>query len=85
MGIDWLNRANSHKINLRPWLKNADEENEWKAEQVLAQRMGEKKVYITTGESLTAEEPGWFRIIFSQEEAVLREGLKRVFEAIGPR
>lgn len=55
----------------------------WEAEKAMVEKMFEKKVYVTEGKGLNAEKPGWFRIIFSQEEAVIREGLKRVFEAVG--
>ncbi|KAK5119765.1 hypothetical protein LTR85_007341 [Meristemomyces frigidus] len=55
----------------------------WEAEGLLVERMMERKVYVTDGKSFGAEEPGWFRVIFSQEEDVMREGLRRVFEAVG--
>ena len=54
-----------------------------KREKVLVDRMIEKKVFLTPGMDMFAEEPGFFRLVFSQEEDVVREGLRRVFEAIG--
>ncbi|GAB1738717.1 hypothetical protein NU219Hw_g3512t1 [Hortaea werneckii] len=54
-----------------------------KREKVLVDRMLEKKVFLTPGMDMFAEEPGFFRLVFSQEEDVVREGLRRVFEAIG--
>ncbi|KAI7212947.1 PLP-dependent transferase [Hortaea werneckii] len=54
-----------------------------KREKVLVDRMFEKKVFLTPGMDMFAEEPGFFRLVFSQEEDVVREGLRRVFEAIG--
>ncbi|KAK4950535.1 hypothetical protein LTR66_013948 [Elasticomyces elasticus] len=68
--------------DLRPYLKDTGKEG-CEAEQVLMQHFLDNKVSIVNGESMSAEEPGWFRIIFSQEEWLLREGLKRVFEVIG--
>ena len=56
---------------------------EWEREQALAQDMISNKMYITEGQALSAEEPGFFRIIFSQDERTLREGLKRLFVVIG--
>ncbi|RMX88152.1 hypothetical protein D0868_14866 [Hortaea werneckii] len=54
-----------------------------KREKVLVDRLFEKKVFLTPGMDMFAEEPGFFRLVFSQEEDVVREGLRRVFEAIG--
>ncbi|KAI7089158.1 PLP-dependent transferase [Hortaea werneckii] len=54
-----------------------------KREKLLVDRMMEKKVFLTPGMDMFAEEPGFFRLVFSQEEDVIREGLRRVFEAIG--
>ena len=67
-------------MDLRPFLPvspSASIEDRWKAEGELAKRMIDNKVYITPGESTFAEEPGWFRFIFSQDEGVIREGFKR--------
>ena len=56
---------------------------EWDREQALVQRMFKAKFYITEGQSLTAEEPGYFRIIFSQDERTIREGFGRLLAVIG--
>lgn len=40
-------------------------------------------VFVTDGQGLSAEEPGFFRVIFSQDEKVLEVGLKRLLKAIG--
>jgi len=53
------------------------------AEQALAKKLIDNKVFLTPGQDLSSEEPGWFRLIFSQEEHVLREGLDRLFKTIG--
>ena len=67
-------------IDLRPYLRQADGAGGaqiWVAEDTLTKRFLEKKVYITSGKDMSAEEPGWYRLIFSQEEIVVREGIKR--------
>lgn len=56
---------------------------EWQREEALVKRFKENKVFMTDGHGLKAEEPGFFRIIFSQEEMVIKVGLKRVGEVIG--
>ncbi|KAI7270793.1 PLP-dependent transferase [Hortaea werneckii] len=84
-------------VDLRSWLPPAasgseeggvgkgeeTEEGKKKREKVLVDRMMEKKVFLTPGMDMFAEEPGFFRLVFSQDEDVVREGLRRVFEAIG--
>lgn len=67
-------------IDLRPFLpisSDADLEVRWKAEDELAERMIAHKVYVNPGKGLFAEEPGWFRLIFSQDKIVIEEGIRR--------
>lgn len=52
-------------------------ENKWKSEDKLLNRFMANKVYVTNGKEMAAEEPGWFRVIYSQDERVIREGLRR--------
>lgn len=87
-GVEFHSAANAGFflwVSLRPWLEVEDGSEGWEAEKRLVRRMGERKVFVTDGAGMKAEEPGWFRLVFSQEEDVLREGLRRVFEAIGER
>lgn len=49
----------------------------------VAEKVVEMKVYINNEESLSADEPGWFRIVFTQEVDLITEGMRRVFEALG--
>lgn len=60
-----------------------DATSEWDRERALSAKMTLNKVYMTEGEGFKSEDPGWFRIIFSQDERVLKTGLKRVGEVIG--
>ncbi|KAI8680810.1 hypothetical protein LRP88_04414 [Fusarium phalaenopsidis] len=43
------------------------------------------KVYISSGKDFGSEQPGWFRIVFSQDEVQLRTGLERVATALRSR
>ncbi|KAF2104668.1 PLP-dependent transferase [Rhizodiscina lignyota] len=54
----------------------------WEAEEELMEMLRENGVFMTPGNHLSADEPGFFRIIFSQEESVLKEGMRRVGETI---
>lgn len=40
------------------------------------------KVFLADGIAFGAEEPGWFRIIFTQEAGYLDEGLRRIMAAV---
>lgn len=74
-------------VDLRPFLPphKPDYKSGWDREDALMQNLFKHKVFITNGKDLGAEEPGWFRVIFSQDEAVIREGLRRVGEVIGTK
>ena len=71
-------------MDLRTFLpQDAAFKNGWERERALSRKFVEHKVYLTEGEQLTAEEPGFFRLIFSQEEQTLRTGMKRMFLVLG--
>ena len=82
-GIQYRKGANAGFflwVDLRPFLSvpsNASTDERWKAEDELSRRLIENKVYITSGKDMSAEEAGWFRVIYSQHERVIREGLNR--------
>lgn len=42
------------------------------------------KVYISSGKDFGPEQPGWFRIVFSQDEVQLKTSLERVAAALRP-
>ena len=67
-------------IDLRPFL-STDPTTSLEARLVaqgdLVKRLLKNKIYITSGDDMSAEEPGWFRVIFSQDERVLKEGMRR--------
>ena len=46
------------------------------------QALVRKKVFLASGVQFGSEQPGWFRIVFSNPEDLLREGLRRVILAI---
>ncbi|KAL1652106.1 hypothetical protein SLS58_000231 [Diplodia intermedia] len=85
-GIPYDRRANAGFflwVDMRKWLPKVDEKGQtvkgWESERVLVRLLKAKKVILTAGEDQAAEEPGFFRFVFSQREHVLREGLQRVF------
>ncbi|KAJ4292727.1 hypothetical protein N0V90_009390 [Kalmusia sp. IMI 367209] len=75
----WINLGQKYLQNLgdaakgRPMEKITDE---------IFQRLMKKKVYLVLGDAAGAEQPGWFRMVFSQPPESVKEGLKRVMEAL---
>ncbi|KAG4254701.1 hypothetical protein BFJ72_g15139 [Fusarium proliferatum] len=49
---------------------------------VVAQRLLAQKVFLASGKDFGSEKKGWFRIVFSQDEANLNEGLERIVAAL---
>lgn len=50
------------------------------SEAIMARLMAEK-VFVANGEAFAGEEPGWFRVVFSQPRAYVEEGLGRMMKA----
>ncbi|KAI9654444.1 MAG: hypothetical protein M1831_005410 [Alyxoria varia] len=73
-------------INLQPYLPRETAgkpiDDGWQREAALSQQFIDNGVYLTEGQGLSSEAPGWFRVIFSQDERVIRAGLERVFKTI---
>lgn len=51
-------------------------------DQVVNDALLQQKVFLASGVQFGSEEPGWFRIVFSQRRDHLDEGLKRIVTAI---
>lgn len=62
-------------VDLSAWLGDSGG---WEGEERLVKRLGEEEVFLTPGKAQGSEEPGWFRLVFSREEVVLKEGIKRL-------
>ena len=69
-------------VDLRAWLAGTRKEDLWQAEKQVNDRFTKAGVFLTPGEVSRAEEPGWFRVVFSWDEETLREGLSRMFKAL---
>ncbi|KZF20923.1 PLP-dependent transferase [Xylona heveae TC161] len=50
--------------------------------EAIMSRLLAKKVFLASGEAFGSEEPGWFRIVFSQPRPYVEEGLRRILEAM---
>lgn len=70
-------------IDLRARLAGTGKADAWEAEREINQRFTDAGVFVTPGEGMRAEEPGWFRIVFSWDEPTLKEALERMFKALG--
>lgn len=69
-------------VDFRPYLDVTGKEGV-EAEEALAKRFMDNKVSLTPGLSMSAEEPGWFRIVFTRSEEEMRLAMKRLFDACG--
>jgi 1-aminocyclopropane-1-carboxylate synthase len=69
-------------VDLRAWLAGTGKQDLWEAEREVNGRFTECGVFLSPGESMKAEEAGWFRVVFSYDEETLREGLGRMFKAL---
>jgi 1-aminocyclopropane-1-carboxylate synthase len=52
-------------------------EDGWAAEAALAAKLAAGGVVLSTGQRYQSPKPGNFRMIFSYDEATLREGIRR--------
>ncbi|KAF2724791.1 PLP-dependent transferase [Polychaeton citri CBS 116435] len=85
-GIKYLPGSNAGFfmwVDLRSHLQQKEGEDAWDAEQRLYDRFFAHKIYVNNGKLLNADEPGWFRLIFVQDDETLKEGFKRMFEVLG--
>lgn len=65
-------------INLSSYLSVKETNGDgWAAERILAKRLLDAGVKLATGEAYNAPEPGKFRLVYSVDEQILREGIRR--------
>jgi len=50
----------------------------WDDENTLTELMKKHKVYLTNGQIMTAEEPGFYRLCFARGPSEIRKGLERL-------
>lgn len=88
VGIPYASRSNAGFflwVDLSAWLDEREGEKGWEEERMLEQRMQEEKVFLTPGRGQASERPGCFRLVFSREEDVVREGIRRLERALGSK
>ncbi len=49
----------------------------WACENEMTHALIKNGVYLTSGKDMDAEEPGWYRLIFAQDERIVKEAVKR--------
>ena len=69
-------------IDVRKFLRSNIDDVTWDDERKLRLRMKEHKIYLTSGEDLMSEKPGFFRFCFAKEEEEIRLGLERLRAAL---
>ena len=58
------------------------EKDPWVVEKNLHATLLKHKVFLASGQAFGSDVPGWFRIVFAHQETYLREGLKRIVQAL---
>ncbi|OCL09907.1 aminotransferase, partial [Glonium stellatum] len=70
-------------INLgKAYLSRHPEEATFAITDFVYQKLMSKRIYLVSGDVTGAEEPGWFRPVFSQPREQVEEGIRRIIEAI---
>ncbi|KAI9673631.1 MAG: hypothetical protein M1817_002268 [Caeruleum heppii] len=82
-GIDYHRGGNSGFFlwaDLSPLITvtGSEASDDFAGERELAKRILDAGVYLATGEEFHSEQPGWFRIIFTQHRDQMAEGLRRL-------
>jgi aspartate/methionine/tyrosine aminotransferase len=49
---------------------------------IIFKKLMQTRVFVVDGEAAGAEEPGWFRLVFTQPRDMVEEGIKRIAEAV---
>jgi aspartate/methionine/tyrosine aminotransferase len=72
----WVNLGSVYKAN-HPDVSADDGVGE-----VVYEKLLEEKIFLAPGFRFGAEQPGWFRIVFTVDQAYLDEGLRRILAAL---
>lgn len=72
----WVNLGAAYRKNHTVDLEDGN------IDQVVNDALLQHKVFLASGIQFGSEEPGWFRIVFTQRRDHLDEGLKRIVTAI---
>ncbi|KAI1385379.1 acc synthase [Hypoxylon trugodes] len=81
-GINFHRKGNAGLfiwLDLTPFLPLKETDGDgWAAERLLSKRLNEAGVIMATGEAYHAPGPGRFRLVFCFEDAILKEGIRRL-------
>ncbi|XP_037378321.1 1-aminocyclopropane-1-carboxylate synthase-like protein 1 isoform X1 [Talpa occidentalis] len=80
LGIPFLNRGAGFFIwvDLRQYLR----EGTFEEEMLLWRRFLDNKVLLSFGKAFECQEPGWFRLVFSDKAHRLRLGMQRIWQVL---
>lgn len=86
MGIEYTKGSNAGFfvwVNLgQAYEKHHPNEDIKNLDQTVNDALLAKKIFLADGVRFGAEQPGWFRIVFTQETAYLELGLRRIADAV---
>ncbi|KAL2755384.1 hypothetical protein ACRALDRAFT_2041761 [Sodiomyces alcalophilus JCM 7366] len=70
-------------IGARSSAELGTEEDRWALEARVQAALLKQRVFLASGAVFGSDRPGWFRIVFAHDEMYLRQGLKRIIDAMG--
>jgi aspartate/methionine/tyrosine aminotransferase len=81
-GVEYLPGATAGfflRVNLgKSWQKKVAGDRRGFDNTVIFEALLQEKVFVVSGDSTGAEQPGWFRLVFSQDQEVVAEAINRI-------
>jgi aspartate/methionine/tyrosine aminotransferase len=81
----WVNLGKFVREKTRLGENEIQEYSGTESTQLIQDRLKAKRVYLVPGDAVGAEEPGWFRIVFTHREELVAECVRRIVEALGTK
>jgi aspartate/methionine/tyrosine aminotransferase len=50
---------------------------------MVQEQINMRKIFLINGDAMGAEQPGWFRMVFTQSEEYIVEGIRRIAQVVG--
>lgn len=85
-GVEYSRKSNAGFflwVDLGPFLPAVNGTDQWPAEAAMTQKLFGAGVFLLNGRSQRAERAGFYRLCFSQTDAAIKEGLKRLLRVLG--
>lgn len=78
----WINLGKMFRANITGSLESTLLEQDVGVTVKVQERLLAKKVFLVDGDAAGAEEPGWFRLVFTQSPNLVSEAIRRIAAAL---